>query len=107
METKTGIIIILVLMYCQLLISYFRWKMTAGKMKKTIHGLVDQLGREIKKNRELKNGIKPTISRGRTIKEDGSEVKRKWNSFEGYEPEWKAAGFKSEEEWMLYIKENA
>lgn len=107
MEIKTGIIITLVLMYFQLLISYFRWKMTAGKMEKTIHGLIDNLGREIKKNWELKNGIKPTISRGRTINEDGIEVKRKWNSFEGYEPEWKAAGFKSEEEWMLYIKENA
>lgn len=33
--------------------------------------------------------------------------KRKWNSFEGYEPEWKAAGFESEEDWMLYVKENA
>lgn len=33
--------------------------------------------------------------------------KRKWNSFEGYEPEWKAAGFENEEEWLLFIKENA
>lgn len=32
---------------------------------------------------------------------------RKWNSFDGYEPEWKAAGFESEEEWLLFIKENA
>ena len=30
-----------------------------------------------------------------------------WNSFTGYDhPEWKKAGFKSEKEWMQFIKDN-
>jgi hypothetical protein len=216
MEIKTAIIITLILMYLQLLINYFRWKMTAGKMEKTIHGLTDSLGREIEKNwkaKEKQNGKDVSIENNDykitfqvTADEKGEEIqkklnvatkylrqierstmwkkvdpekiskiedvqdfmnsalmfkimpapkikgfgdlsspgfylkplgevsepdqkefpglkkdkaveglqnagealkKRKWNSFEGYEPEWKAAGFKSEEEWMQFIKENA
>jgi hypothetical protein len=33
--------------------------------------------------------------------------KKEWNSFTGYDqPEWKKAGFKSEKEWMQFIKDN-
>lgn len=126
MEIKNGIIITLVLMYLQLLINYFRWKMTAKKQSKTIRELMGKFIRirnndnfpGLKVNEAIKGALnagealKPKISKGRSLKEDESFIsaekpKAKWNSFQGYEPEWKAAGFESEDEWMLYIKENA
>lgn len=105
MEIKTAIIITLVLMYFQLLINYFRWKMTAKKQSKTIKELMGKFIR-IRNNDNFpglktNEAIEGVLNAGKALK------KRKWNSFEGYEPEWKAAGFESEEDWMLYIKENA
>lgn len=122
MEIKNGAIITLVLMYVQLLIHYFKWKMTAKKQSKIIKELMGKFIRirnndnfpGLKTNEAIKGALNAgkALKKGRCLKQNESflsaeKPKGKWNSFEGYEPEWKAAGFESEEEWMLYVKENA